>query len=122
MSEVSITSTPSISLSHISNSEGKISEKVESLPETKVSIPPTFKPNNPVHTHANFRNKTLEQYPDLYWEGSDENDDYYGIIDESLCPLCKLDHDDDDGIEGRYEIGSYYIKCEQRGIEIEVTA
>ncbi|CAG8613057.1 17789_t:CDS:2, partial [Cetraspora pellucida] len=52
-------------------------------------------------------------------KGSDENDDYYGITDESLCLLCKLDHDDDNGIGGRYEVGSYYIKCEQHGIEIE---
>ncbi|CAJ0854460.1 16773_t:CDS:2, partial [Entrophospora sp. SA101] len=28
-------------------------------------------------------------------EGSDGNVDYYGITDESSCPLCKLDHDDD---------------------------
>ncbi|CAG8696003.1 1635_t:CDS:2, partial [Ambispora gerdemannii] len=48
-----------------------------------------------------------------------ENFNYYGITDESLCPLCKLDHDDDNGIEGNYKAGSYYIKCEQRGIEIE---
>ncbi|CAG8566926.1 13087_t:CDS:2 [Gigaspora rosea] len=31
-------------------------------------------------------------YPDLYREGSNGND----ITDESLCPLCKLDHDDNE--------------------------
>ncbi|RHZ51290.1 hypothetical protein Glove_481g109 [Diversispora epigaea] len=53
------------------------------------------------------------------YHGNSENVDYYGIADETLCPLCKLDHDGDEDIEGRYEIGSYYVKCEQRGIEIE---
>ena len=31
---------------------------------------------------------------------------------------CKLDHDDEESIEGRYKAGSYFIKCEQREIEI----
>ncbi|GBB99841.1 hypothetical protein RclHR1_03650017 [Rhizophagus clarus] len=44
--------------------------------------------------------------------------DNYGITDETLCPLCKLDHNDEEGIEGRYKAGSYFIKCEQRKIEI----
>ncbi|CAJ0829045.1 10263_t:CDS:2 [Entrophospora sp. SA101] len=39
---------------------------------------------------------------------------------ETLCPLCELNHEDEEGVEGRYEAGSYYIKCEQR--EIEITA
>jgi len=34
------------------------------------------------------------------------------ITAESLCPICKLDHEDGEGVEGNYEIGSYYIKCE----------
>ena len=33
---------------------------------------------------------------------------------------AKLNHEDEEGVEGRYETGSYYIKCEQR--EIEITA
>ena len=31
--------------------------------------------------------------------------------------ICKLGHDDEE-IEGRYKAGSYFIKCEQREIEI----
>ncbi|GBB96444.1 hypothetical protein RclHR1_27590003 [Rhizophagus clarus] len=74
--------------------------------------------------HSYFRNKILDQYPNLYRECSSENFDYYGITDETscgdhICPLCKLGHDDEE-IEGRYKTGSYFIKCEQR--EIEITA
>ncbi|PKB97666.1 hypothetical protein RhiirA5_432688, partial [Rhizophagus irregularis] len=42
---------------------------------------------------------TLDQYPNLYREFSSEDFDYYGINDETLCPLCKLDHDDEEGID-----------------------
>ncbi|UZO21430.1 uncharacterized protein OCT59_013823 [Rhizophagus irregularis] len=74
--------------------------------------------------HSYFRNKILDQYPNLYRECSIENFDYYGITDETtcrdyICPLCKLGHDDEE-IEGTYNTGSYFIKCEQR--EIEITA
>ena len=62
----------------------------------------------------------MQQYPDLYYEFSSENVDYYGITAETLCPLCKLDHDDEEVIEGKYETGLYYIKCEQREIQITV--
>ncbi|CAG8728049.1 7834_t:CDS:2, partial [Cetraspora pellucida] len=75
--------------------------------------------SKPTYDRSYFCSKTLDQYPNLYREGSNGNNDYYGITNKSLCTLCKLDHDDDNGIEGRYKIGSYYIKCEQRGIEIE---
>ncbi|PKC50832.1 hypothetical protein RhiirA1_485233 [Rhizophagus irregularis] len=64
--------------------------------------------------------QTLDQYPNLYREFSSEDFDYYGINDETLCPLCKLDHDDEEGIDGMYKSGSYFIKCEQH--EIEITA
>ena len=81
---------------------------------------------NPTYDQSYFRNKILDQYPNLYREGSSENFDYYGITDETscppgptICPLCKLGHDDEE-IEGRYKAGSYFIKCEQR--EIEITA
>ena len=88
-----------------------------------VSIPRT----NPTYDRSYFRNKILDQYPNLCRECSSENFDYYGITDETscgvsretICPLCKLGHDDEE-IEGRYKAGSYFIKCEQR--EIEITA
>ncbi|CAG8625525.1 8723_t:CDS:2, partial [Gigaspora rosea] len=82
--------------------------------ETEVNIS-----SNPICDRTYFCNKIIEQYPNLYKDGNSESVDYYGIADETLCPLCKLAHDDDEDIEGRYKIGSYYIKCEQRGIEIE---
>ncbi|PKK60571.1 hypothetical protein RhiirC2_793137 [Rhizophagus irregularis] len=47
---------------------------------------------------------TLDYYPNLYREFSSENFDYYGITDETSCPLCKLDHNDEESIEEtRYE-------------------
>ncbi|CAB4427754.1 unnamed protein product [Rhizophagus irregularis] len=77
----------------------------------------------PAYDHSYFRNKILDQYPNLYRECSSENFDYYGITDETsgdyICPLCKLGHDEEE-IEGEYKAGSYFIKCEQR--EIEITA
>ncbi|CAJ0838911.1 6805_t:CDS:2, partial [Entrophospora sp. SA101] len=132
--EISITTTPSISSSQISNLEDIVNvfdgfsdsnsdgseddDEDEFLgEEDKVNTS-----SNPVHNRAYFRNKMEEQYPDLYWEGRDGNNDYYGITDESLCPICKSDHYEDKGIEGRYKCGSYFIKCEQRGIKIEITA
>ncbi|PKY46681.1 hypothetical protein RhiirA4_520401 [Rhizophagus irregularis] len=44
--------------------------------------------------------KTLDEYPNLYREFSSENFDYYGITNEKLCPLCKLEHGDEESIEG----------------------
>ena len=78
--------------------------------------------SKPTYDRTYFRNKILDQYPNLYRECSSENFDYYGITDETscgnyICPLCKLGHDDEE-IEGRYKAGSYFIKCEQREIEI----
>ncbi|RGB32531.1 hypothetical protein C1646_762797 [Rhizophagus diaphanus] len=45
--------------------------------------------------HSYFRNKILDQYPNLYRECTCENFDYYGITDETscgdyICLLCKL--------------------------------
>ncbi|CAG8784026.1 1138_t:CDS:2, partial [Gigaspora rosea] len=37
-----------------------------------------------------------------------------------LCPACKLSHKDEKSIKGRYEAGSYFIKCGKH--EIEITA
>ncbi|CAG8709437.1 14729_t:CDS:1, partial [Cetraspora pellucida] len=59
------------------------------------------------------------QYSNLYQENSNGNNNYYRIIDKSLCSLYKLDYDDENNIEGRYEIRSYNLKCEQHRIEIE---
>ena len=80
--------------------------------------------SKPTYDHTYFRNKILDQYPNLYRECSIENFDYYGITDETtcgdyICPLCKLGHDDEE-IEGEYKAGSYFIKCEQCEIEIVV--
>ena len=71
-----------------------------------------------VMTAPIFVKKTLDQYPTLYREFSSKNFDYYGVTDETSCPLCKLKHDDEESIEGTYKAGSYFIKCEQREIEI----
>jgi len=92
-------------------------ESTEVNTSANVLSAPQSKPD-----HSYFRNKILDQYPNLYRECSIENFDYYGITDETtcgdyICPLCKLGHDDEE-IEGRYKAGSYFIKCEQREIEI----
>ena len=67
--------------------------------EVSKSSPPIPQPESPVHDRTYFRNKILDQYPNLYRECSCENFDYYGITDETscgdyICPLCKLGHDD----------------------------
>src|SRR6266498_1496506 len=76
--------------------------------------------SNPTYNCTYFRNKMLDQYSTLYREFSSENFDYYGITNEKICPLCELKHDEEESLEGRYKAGSYFIKCEQR--EIEITA
>ncbi|GBC23631.2 hypothetical protein GLOIN_2v1766999 [Rhizophagus irregularis DAOM 181602=DAOM 197198] len=86
---------------------------------TNTYIPPKIPQSKPTYDRSYFCSKILDQYPNLYREFSSENVDYYGIIDKTSCPLCKLDHDDEEGIEGKYEARSYFIKCEQREIEIE---
>ena len=116
--EVSIPTAP-IPLTHVSNSSGDSSSSKKLNAKVKV-VPPIPQPETLVHDRFYFRNKTLDQYPNLYREFSSEDFDYYGINDETLCPLCKLDHDDEEGIDGMYKSGSYFIKCEQR--EIEITA
>ncbi|RIA83671.1 hypothetical protein C1645_833458 [Glomus cerebriforme] len=55
--------------------------------------------SNPTCDRFYFHSKTLDQYPALYREFSSENFDYYGITDETSCPLCKLDHNDEESIE-----------------------
>ncbi|CAJ0832075.1 206_t:CDS:2, partial [Entrophospora sp. SA101] len=66
-----------------------------------------------------FENKIHTITADEY---SDGNDDYYGINAESLCPLCKLEHENEEVIEGEYNDGSYYIKCEVSEIGIDIPA
>jgi hypothetical protein len=60
--------------------------------------------SNPIYDRTYFRNKTLDQYPTLYREFSSENFDYYGITDETSCPLCKLGHNDEESIEGSIKL------------------
>ncbi|GES88851.1 hypothetical protein GLOIN_2v1695250 [Rhizophagus clarus] len=60
------------------------------------------------HDRSYFRNKTLDQYPTLYREYSSEDFDYYGITDKTLCPLCKLGHDDEESIEGLIYVNYTY--------------
>ena len=124
---LSVTPTPPILSSNISshyvtasgNSEDK---EVEFLPETKISAVSalSLSPSNLTYDCDYFRNKILGRYPDIYREFNSKKFDYYGIIDKSLCPACKLSHKDEKSIRGRYEAGSYFIKCGQQ--EIEITA
>ncbi|RGB24034.1 hypothetical protein C1646_821815 [Rhizophagus diaphanus] len=59
--------------------------------DTKVEvIPPISQPNNPTYDRAYFRNKALDQYSNLYREFSSEKFNYYGITDETPCPLSGL--------------------------------
>ncbi len=68
--------------------------------------------SKPTNDCIYFLNKILDCYPNLYREFSSENFDYYGITDKISCLLCKLDHGDEESIEGKYKTGSYFIKCE----------
>ncbi|UZO19152.1 uncharacterized protein OCT59_010452 [Rhizophagus irregularis] len=75
----------------------------------KVNVSTTSRSPIPRTTYdqSYFRNKTLGQYSNLYKEFSSENFDYYGITDKTscdpkrTCPLCSLDHDDEESIEAR---------------------
>ncbi|GET60125.1 C2H2-type zinc finger transcription factor [Rhizophagus irregularis DAOM 181602=DAOM 197198] len=99
--KVSIPTAP-IPLTHVSNSSGDSSSSKKLDAKVKV-VPPIPQPETLVHDRSYFSNKTLDQYPNLYREFSSEDFDYYGINDETLCPLCKLDHDDEEGIDGFWE-------------------
>ncbi|RIA99686.1 hypothetical protein C1645_730623 [Glomus cerebriforme] len=68
------------------------------LMDLKEGVSSAFQ-SKPTYDCTYFRNKTLDQYPNLYKEFSSENFDYYGITNEKLCPLCKLKHGDEESIE-----------------------
>ena len=84
---------------------------------TNTYIPPKASQFKPTYDQSYFCSKTLDQYPNLYREFSSENFDYYGITDETSCPLYKLDHSDEESIEGKYKARSYF-KCEWCKIKI----
>ncbi|PKB98130.1 hypothetical protein RhiirA5_431883 [Rhizophagus irregularis] len=79
-------------------------------PDVRISTPSTSKTNQtnvqvqskPTYDRSYFRSKILDQYPNLYREFSSENFDYYGITNKTSCPLCSLDHNDEESIKGRY--------------------
>ncbi|RHZ72313.1 hypothetical protein Glove_243g8 [Diversispora epigaea] len=95
--ETSNITTPSIPFEDVITSE--------SLPETETKVSISMKS----HVSDSFK---AEPY------ASNEGDDYYGINSESLCPICKLNHEDREGVEGNYKAGSYYIKCEASEIDM----
>ena len=73
---------------------------------TEVSISPNnILPENKIHDHAYFCCDILIYMKYLFLK----NFDCYGIIEGSLCPVCKLDHEDGKSVKGKYEAGSYFI-------------
>ncbi|PKK56986.1 hypothetical protein RhiirC2_798896 [Rhizophagus irregularis] len=76
--------------------------KINALPEmissdmSQANVPSASQ-SKPIYDRSYFRNKTLDQYPNLYRE---------------------FKHDEEESLEGRYKAGSYFIKCEQHEIEI----
>ncbi|RHZ81995.1 hypothetical protein Glove_115g91 [Diversispora epigaea] len=96
----------------------EVGEKEKTLPETEVSVFPekvsleklsktiseestdASVSSNPIHDHAYFHNKILCRYSNLYKTFITEKFDRYEIIEGSLCPVCKLDHDDEKSVKG----------------------
>ncbi|POG81949.1 hypothetical protein GLOIN_2v1470482 [Rhizophagus irregularis DAOM 181602=DAOM 197198] len=82
--------------------------------------------SKPTYDRTYFHNKILDQYPNLYREGSSENFDYYGITDEiscgvsreTICPLCNLGHDDEE-IEGIHPVANRHPYCSLIGCRLE---
>src|ERR1051325_7790708 len=54
----------------------------------------------------------------LYRKFSNENSDYYGTNSETLCPLCKLDHDDEESIEDRYKAKSFLLNVNSMKLKL----
>ncbi|CAG8649107.1 2443_t:CDS:2, partial [Paraglomus occultum] len=97
------------------SSDFSLSPKIEL--DVSVDAPPVSK------STVKETSPETKQYPDLYFEYmSKKNIDYYGVNAETPCPICKLNHEDEDGINGEYKDGSYYIKCEASGIDIIILA
>ena len=103
---------------HVTSKTNKTEVQGNPLGVSSLASVSSASQSKPTYDHTYFRNKTLDQYPNLYREFSSENFDYYGITDETSCPLCKLDHDDDDSIEGSYKAEAYFIKCKRCKIKI----
>ncbi len=97
---------------HVTSKTNKTEVQTNLLEMSSSASISSVSQSKPTYDRSYFRNKTLDQYPNLCREFSSENFDYYGITDETSCPLCSLDHDDEESIEGRYKSGSYFIKCE----------
>ncbi|CAG8602106.1 11128_t:CDS:2 [Cetraspora pellucida] len=93
------------------------SEKLSSEKSSETISEESSASSNPTHDHAYFRNKTLLRYSDLYKAFITEKFDHYGIIEGSLCPVCKLNHDEKN-VKGRYEAGSYFIICGKQEIKM----
>ncbi|KAG9295323.1 hypothetical protein G9A89_021254 [Geosiphon pyriformis] len=84
-------------MSDLSNSNDSLAELTRSkLPEIEVSeeAKKTLPETEATHDHTYFRNKILLRYSDLYKIFITEKFDHYGIIEGSLCPVCKLNHDE----------------------------
>ncbi|CAG8639101.1 14508_t:CDS:10 [Cetraspora pellucida] len=67
---------------------------------TNTYIPLKAPQSKPTYDRSYFHSKTLDQYPNLYQE----------------------DHNDENDIKDKYEIGSYNLKCEQCGIKIKINS
>ena len=58
-------------------------EMPDDSPKAVLTPIPQASRTNPTYDRVYFRNKILDQYPNLYRECSSENFDYYGITDET---------------------------------------
>ena len=103
--EVSTSLTSQTSKTNLTNAPEAQEQCLDSVKVTNVLSASSSSQSKPTYDRSYFRNKILDQYPNLYRECSSENFDYYGITDETtcrdyICPLCKLGYDNEE-IEGR---------------------